>query len=139
MNLRNPMGEKGKSVKHVSEGGRVGRKEGMDAKQSRPKADQAVSSVSAAPALVDRINLLLKRRLRQQLVALVISSGLCLLACSLGVAHQRSRASDEQPEYVPWVCTGEVGVEWLLNGIRLPMLLHQPQNLASFISFQVHS
>ncbi len=44
-----------KSVKHVSEGGRVGKKEGTDAKQLRPKADQAVSSVSAAPALVDDI------------------------------------------------------------------------------------
>ena len=44
-----------KSVKHVSEGGRVGKKEGTDAKRLRPKADQAVSSVSAAPALVDDI------------------------------------------------------------------------------------
>jgi hypothetical protein len=55
---------KAKSVNHVSEGGRVGKKEGMDAKQLRPKADQAVSSVSAAPSLVNSINLLLKRRLR---------------------------------------------------------------------------
>ncbi len=40
-------------MNHVSEGGRVGKKEGMDAKRLRPKADQAVSSVSAAPALVN--------------------------------------------------------------------------------------
>jgi hypothetical protein len=32
------------------------------------------------------------------MVALVISLGLCLLACSLEVAQQRSCASDEQPE-----------------------------------------
>ncbi len=44
-----------KSVKHVSVGGRVGKKEGTDAKQLRPKADQAVSSVSGALALVDDI------------------------------------------------------------------------------------
>jgi hypothetical protein len=42
-----------KAVNRVSEGGRVGKKEGTDAERLRPKADQAVSSVSAAPALVD--------------------------------------------------------------------------------------
>ncbi len=54
-----------KSVKHVSEGGRVGKKEGMDTKQLRPKADQAVSSVSAAPALAGYIGVAaqLKERL----------------------------------------------------------------------------
>ena len=67
----------------------MGKKEGTDAKRLRPKADQAVSSVSAAPALVDRINSLLKRRLRAR-VALVISSGSCLLASSLEVAHHIS-------------------------------------------------
>ncbi len=36
-------------------------KEGTDAKQLRPKADQAVSLVSAVPALVGNIGLLLKR------------------------------------------------------------------------------
>jgi hypothetical protein len=51
------LGNKPKSVKHVSEGGRVGKKKGTDAKQLRPKADQAVSSVSAALALVDNIRL----------------------------------------------------------------------------------
>ena len=76
-------------MKHVSEGGRVGKKKERTHKQSRPKADQAVSSVSVAPALVDRINSLLKKRLRAS-VALVISSVLCLLARSLEVAHQIS-------------------------------------------------
>ena len=67
----------------------MGKKEGTDAKRLRPKADQAVSSVSAAPALVDRINSLLRRRLRAS-VALIISSGSCLLASSLEVAHHIS-------------------------------------------------
>ncbi len=40
------------------------KKEGTDTKQLRLKADQAVSSVSAALSLVNSINLLLKRRLR---------------------------------------------------------------------------
>jgi hypothetical protein len=61
MNLEN----KPKSVSHVSEGGRVGKKEGTDAKQLRPKADQVLSSVSAVLSLVDSTNLLLKRRLRR--------------------------------------------------------------------------
>jgi hypothetical protein len=60
MNLEN----KPKSVNHVSEGGRAGKKERMDPKQLRPKADQGVTSVSAVLSLVDSIDLLLKRRLR---------------------------------------------------------------------------
>jgi hypothetical protein len=39
-------------------------KERMDAKQLRPKADQAVSLVSAAPALVGIIDLVCKGELR---------------------------------------------------------------------------
>jgi hypothetical protein len=39
-------------------------KEGTDAKQLRPKADKAVSLVSAAPALVGNIDSLFKRKLR---------------------------------------------------------------------------
>jgi hypothetical protein len=39
-------------------------KEGTDSTQLRPKADKVVSLVSAAPALVGNINLLLKRKLR---------------------------------------------------------------------------
>ncbi len=35
----------------------MGKKEDTDAKQLRPKADQSVSSVSAAPALVNNIRL----------------------------------------------------------------------------------
>jgi hypothetical protein len=93
----------------LREGGWGRKKEQMPSNQG-PKLIKTVSFVSAAPALVDRINLLLKRRLRQRLVALVISLGLCLLACSLEVAHQRSCASGEQPEYVLWVHTGLVGV-----------------------------
>jgi len=57
--------------------------------QARLKANQTVSYVSAAPALVDRINSLLRRRLRAS-VALVISLGSCLLASSLEVAHHVS-------------------------------------------------
>ena len=45
----------------------------MDAKQLRPKADQAVSLVSAVPALVSNIDLLLKRKLSAAIEALVIS------------------------------------------------------------------
>jgi hypothetical protein len=62
-----------KSVKHVSEGGRVGKKEGTDTKQSRPKADQALSSVSTALALVNNIRLAaqLKGSLSLQEMALV--------------------------------------------------------------------
>jgi hypothetical protein len=67
-----------KSVKHVSEKGRVGKKEGTDAKRSRPKADQAVSSVSPAPALVDNIRLAaqLKGSLSSWEMALVYFSNL---------------------------------------------------------------
>jgi hypothetical protein len=48
-------------------------KEGTEAKQLGPKADQAVSPVSAAPALVDNLNSLLKGKLRASIKALVIS------------------------------------------------------------------
>ena len=41
----------------------MGRKKEWTHKRSRPKADQAVSSVSAVPALVDMINSLLERSL----------------------------------------------------------------------------
>ncbi len=46
----------------------MGKKEGTDAKRLRPKADQAVSSVSAAPALADDIGVAaqLKARLSSQ-------------------------------------------------------------------------
>jgi hypothetical protein len=73
------LGNKPKSVKHVSEGGRVGKKKGMDAKQLRPKADQAVSSVSAAPALVHNIRLAaqLKGRLSCKRWLWSISPTLC--------------------------------------------------------------
>jgi hypothetical protein len=37
--------------------GRTKKKEGMDIKQARPKADEAVTSVSAAPTVVDNIKL----------------------------------------------------------------------------------
>ncbi len=50
---------------HVSEGERVGKNKGTDAKQVRSKADQAVSSVSAVPALVDNIDSLLLRKTEQ--------------------------------------------------------------------------
>ncbi len=43
----------------------MGKNKGMDAKQVRPKADQAVSSVSAALALVDNIDSLLLRKTEQ--------------------------------------------------------------------------
>jgi hypothetical protein len=79
----------------VVEGGR--KKEGMDAKQSRPKADQAVSSVSTAPALVDNIRLAgqLKGSLSLQEMALVYFSDLfCFGGHLKGIAQQRSCASD---------------------------------------------
>ncbi len=43
----------------------MGKNKGTDAKRVRPKADQAVSSVSAAPALVDYIDSLLLRKTEQ--------------------------------------------------------------------------
>ncbi len=43
----------------------MGKNKGTDAKQVRLKADQAVSSVSAAPALVDNIDSLLLRKTEQ--------------------------------------------------------------------------
>jgi hypothetical protein len=54
------------------------KKEGTGAKQLRPKADQAVSSVSAVPALVNNIRLAaqLKGRLSLQEGALVYFSNL---------------------------------------------------------------
>ncbi len=78
----------------------------LDAKQSMPKADQAVSSVSTAPALVDRINLLIQRRLRQQ-VWLWSFLWSCVCWLILLWWHKKYlRASDEQPEYIRWVRSG---------------------------------
>ena len=55
----------------------MGKKEGTDAKRLRPKADQAVSSVSAAPALVDEYRPPLNQRETELVrVALVYFSDL---------------------------------------------------------------
>ncbi len=73
----------------------MGKKEGADAKQLRPKADQAVSSVSAALALAVNIDSLLKRRLRQRVkLALVYFSGLMFWQSFDNVYCQRSCASE---------------------------------------------
>jgi hypothetical protein len=72
-----------KSVKHVSEEGRVGKKEGTDTKQSRPKADQAVSSVSTAPALLDNISLTAQLKGKTELAR--GGFGLFLRPCVLAV------------------------------------------------------
>jgi hypothetical protein len=82
--------EKKKSVKHVSEGGRVGKKKGYRRTSDRgPKLIKQSPLCPLHQSLVDRINSLLKRRLRAR-VALVISSGSCLLASSLEVEHHIS-------------------------------------------------
>ncbi len=73
------------------------KKEGTDAKQLRPKADQVVSSVSAALSLVNSIDLLLKRRLRPRVIlTLVYFSSLVFWRSFDIVAHQRS--------CVPYAC-----------------------------------
>ncbi len=73
----------------------MGKKEGMDAKQLRPKADQAVSSVSAALALVDDIGVAaqLKGRLSSQGWLWSISPTLCFGGHLKVIARQRSCAS----------------------------------------------
>ncbi len=73
------------------------KKEETDTKRLRPKADQVLSSVSAAPSLVNSINLLLKRRLKQQsILVLVYFSGLVFWRSFDNVSHQRS--------CVPYAC-----------------------------------
>jgi hypothetical protein len=59
------------------------KKEGTDAKQSRPKADQAVFSVSAAPALVNNISLAAQLKGKNALAR--DSFGLFLQPCVLAV------------------------------------------------------
>ena len=68
----------------------MGKKEGTDAKRLRPKADQAVSSVSAAPALVDEYRPPLNQR-ETELVseALVYFSDLVFWRSSEHSAHQK--------------------------------------------------
>ncbi len=87
---------------------------GMDAKRLRPKADQAVSSVSAMPALVNNYNSLLKRRLRQwAILALVYFSGLMFWQSFDNVARQRSRASEACRMRISTHCKNSTGTIYM--------------------------
>ncbi len=68
----------------------MGKKQGTDAKRSRPKADQTVSSVSAALALVDTDGLLLKKKT----VLAINGFGLFLWARVLGSSETHCKSKN---------------------------------------------